>query len=89
MSKNDLESLVISMNKEAEARSLDNGESHDRATIMVLRQHVAALEHRQEAIWEIVQAINEALGELWWVSGTDAKLKIRGVEVLVKKIRDA
>jgi hypothetical protein len=61
----------------------------DRNTIEVLRRHIAVLESRQDGVEEILAAVGDALEELWWVSGTDAKLKIRVVEVLVKKIREA
>ena len=72
-----------------EAVKLGDFDRLDRTNIQVLRRHIAVLECQQAESREIMRAIGEALGELWWVSGTDAKLKIRAVEVLVKKIQES
>jgi hypothetical protein len=72
-----------------EAVKLGDFDRLDQTNIQVLRRHIAVLECQQAESRKIMRAISEALGELWWVSGTDAKLKIRVVEVLVKKIREA
>ena len=89
MSKKDLEHFVGVMNREAEARSLDIGVSHDKATLMVLRQHIAVIESRLVGVEEILVAVSESMGELWWTAGTVAKQKITEVETLVKKLREA
>lgn len=60
----------------------------DRATISVMKQHIAVLEGRQASLRNISLAISDALGELWWSAGTDAKKKIERVRELAQEIRD-
>ena len=61
---------------------------HDRAIISVMKQHIAVLEGRQASLRNISLAISDALGELWWSVGTDAKKKIERVRELAQEIRN-
>ena len=47
-----------------------------------------ALESRLASLKAISLAISDALGELWWSAGTDAKKKIERVRELAQEIRN-
>ena len=72
-----------------EAVGLGDLDRMDRNTIEVLRRHIAALEGRQAGVEEILAAVSDALGGLWWEAGTDARQEIAEVETLVKKLRES
>jgi hypothetical protein len=60
----------------------------DRATIEVMRRHIAVLESRQASLKTISLAISDALRELWWSAGTDARRRIDRVGELALEIRN-
>jgi len=71
-----------------EATKLADFDKLDRTTTEVLRRHIAVLESWQAVIGEIMQIISEALRELWWSAGTDARRKIERVSELALEIRN-
>ena len=86
MSKELVEQHVQSMVDEATKQG--DWDRMDRTTIEVLRRHIAVLESRQAGLREISLSISEALGELWWTAGTDARQRIRRVQELAQEIRN-
>ena len=71
-----------------EATKLADFDRLDRTTIEMLRRHIAVLEGHQASLRAISLAISEALRELWWSAGTDARLKIERVSELALEIRN-
>ena len=86
MSKELVEQHVQSMVDESV--NLGDFDKLDRTTIEVLRRHIAVLESRQTSLRAISLAISDALRELWWSAGTDARRKIERVSELALEIRN-
>ena len=57
-------------------------------TVEVLRRHIAVLESRQSNLRAISLAISDAMRELWWSAGTDARRRIERVGELALEIRN-
>ena len=86
MSKDLVEQRVQSMVDEATRQG--DWDRMDRTAIDVLRRHITVLENQQASLRAISLAISDALGELWWSAGTDAKKKIERVRELAQEIRN-
>jgi hypothetical protein len=84
-----VQAMVDEMDTFDSRRQLTMGANHehDRVTISVLRQHIAVLESQQDRFKEILVAVKESLGEIWWTQGCKAKQRIAKVKELVKEIQ--
>ena len=71
-----------------EATKLADFDRLDRTTIEMLRRHIAVLEGHQASLRAISLAISDAMRELWWSAGTDARRKIERVGELALEIRN-